>query len=614
MKSKRKGVLAVIFAILIVLQSTIFAFAATIPNATSDFYVNDFAKVFTAEEKNRLMENAVLLSEEYDGTQVVITTIKSFDGDSVEDYANEMYNQYGIGKNDMGILILLATEDREIRVEVGRAMEAYITDSKAGRFMDKYAIPYLKQNKFNEGLINLQENLINEIKSCIEAEKSKEQSGAIQGTVKDEKSYNKATIFGVIGVILIMGLISVLVFYLVKLVKSRKEKRKAEIDNLKKELAKKETELENQTERYEEEIQELRRRQAEKIEYLENSFEKTKEDLKAENQSLNSKNHSLLSKISILEDSSSTLNEELSTLKDRYRRVNELYPSADKDVDNMIAEEIEQKDMAKAKHVDDLITPCIELSARKDNVSKLSKVVFAYEDLTDTQKSYLKEDIGFVQNLYEESCRLKREYDEQVKIDNYKQEAQVAMKYVESILSIALVGTASTLADLKKAKETYSNLSSGAFEYFDKTLSNKVEKLLKDAKVDYEREQKIAQDKSTASKAEEDVKRVIKYISRGRESDLSDLEDALSEYERLNIDERKYFDISLLRQLQEFIEEAKRDKRQNEEERRRRLYNNDSDDDDFGFRSFGGTSSFGGSSSFGGFGGRSGGGGASRGF
>lgn len=66
---------------------------ANAPEATSDFYVNDFAGVFTETEKSRLMTNAVNLENELDGIQVVVTTIKSLEGDMIENYAYNMYNQ-----------------------------------------------------------------------------------------------------------------------------------------------------------------------------------------------------------------------------------------------------------------------------------------------------------------------------------------------------------------------------------------------------------------------------------------------------------------------------------------------------------------------------------------
>lgn len=73
-----------------------------IPSASSDFYVNDFANVFSTDEKARLMDNAITLSNEYDGIQLVITTIESLGDNTIESYALDMYNQYGIGKKRYG--------------------------------------------------------------------------------------------------------------------------------------------------------------------------------------------------------------------------------------------------------------------------------------------------------------------------------------------------------------------------------------------------------------------------------------------------------------------------------------------------------------------------------
>ena len=137
-------------------------YAVSIPQPTQEFYVNDFADVLTEEEEKQMLEKAVNLASEELGIQVVVTTIKSLEGESIENYAHDMYNQYGIGKDDMGVLILLSTGDRDTRIELGNAMEAYITDSKAGRLLDKHAIPHFKENKFNSGLLEVQSAVIDE--------------------------------------------------------------------------------------------------------------------------------------------------------------------------------------------------------------------------------------------------------------------------------------------------------------------------------------------------------------------------------------------------------------------------------------------------------------------
>lgn len=150
-----------------------FASAKTkIPTQTNEFYVNDFADVLTDNQEKELVQKAKSYADNNNGIQVVITTVKSLDGETLEYYAHDMYNQYGIGKDDMGVLILLVTQDRDIRMEIGTAMEAYINDAKAGRMIDIYAIEHFKNDEFAEGLIELQEGTFKEITAMTNGEES----------------------------------------------------------------------------------------------------------------------------------------------------------------------------------------------------------------------------------------------------------------------------------------------------------------------------------------------------------------------------------------------------------------------------------------------------------
>ena len=166
-RTLRSWISTLLLALLISLVVCGTACASTIPEHTSNFYVNDFAGVFTDEQIKVMMDKAVALCEEYDGVQVVITTVQSLDGETVENYANQMYNKYKIGKDSMGVLVLMSVNDRKIRVEVGRNMQAYIPDSRAGKLMNTYAIPKLKQDMFAEGLMDLQEALVADIRASL---------------------------------------------------------------------------------------------------------------------------------------------------------------------------------------------------------------------------------------------------------------------------------------------------------------------------------------------------------------------------------------------------------------------------------------------------------------
>ena len=444
-----------IFVLAIMLLTPVVYAKVTIPAATSDFYVNDFANVFSSSEKARLMEKAVTLSDEHNGIQVVVTTVKSLNGNSIEDYSYEMYNQYGIGKDDMGLLILLATEDRKIRVEVGKSMEAYINDSKAGRFIDQYAIPSLKKDKFNEGLINLQGALIDEVVSNIE--------NPDLATSASSNSEDKAIFLNAVGVFLILLAIIaliVLVVFLISKIKAKRRARKKEIENLNA-----------------------------KIKRLEKEKARGEEIAKNNAEFFNGKISNLTDKNDSLELKYQNLQKDHKTLKDRYERAKKLYPNVDSEVTAMIEEEIRQKDMAVAKKADSIIAKVINLTPSKDIVSKLGNAKDYYQTLTVKQKSYVKSDITKLNRLYDESLKLKQEYDRKVREEKNKKLAKEAETAIMAIISSISHGTASHLSRLKEAKSIYERLDSGACVYFDKSILANLDQLYEQAKRDKKRKE-----------------------------------------------------------------------------------------------------------------------------
>ena len=449
----RKSIKNLSMTVLILLATLLFstvAYAAEIPAATDEFYVNDFADVFTAEEEERLLDNAVTLAEESDGIQVVVTTVESLDGDSVENYAVEMYNQYEIGKDDMGLLILLSTGDRQIRVEVGRAMEAYINDSKAGRFMDEYAIPYLSENKFNEGLINLQEALIDEIvATTVEVDSESAQ------TTQESESASSAIgdIFGGILIAIVLIVIVLAVITLVKKIIAKSKRKQQEIDSLRHQL------------------------------------ENTKSDFKQETNNLKGVINSLLAEKGTLKTAYDTLKNKYATLNDRYERVKILYPEADQKVSDMIKEEIRQKNMALAKKVDEIIGRVINLQASKDIVQDVKRALDSYSRLTKEQRAFVESDISRLKKLYDESVELKKEYDRIQEEKRRKKAAADALSSINSVIAGITIGKSMHLRKLKDAMAIYNNLDAGSKEFFDKSALDRLNKLYGDAKRDKEEEE-----------------------------------------------------------------------------------------------------------------------------
>lgn len=116
-------------------------------------YVNDFAHVLDPAGKQRLEAYAANL-ERATGAQMAIVLVDSLEGDPVEDVANKLYREWGIGKkgNDEGILILLAVKDRKDRAEVGYGLEPIIPDGYAGGVLRNIR-PILRQGNYAGALL-----------------------------------------------------------------------------------------------------------------------------------------------------------------------------------------------------------------------------------------------------------------------------------------------------------------------------------------------------------------------------------------------------------------------------------------------------------------------------
>lgn len=131
---------------------------------TSEFYVNDFAGILSNDTRQYIVTQSKRL-EEQSKAQVVVVTVDGLSGKTIEDYATEMFRSYGIGDKtqNSGILILLALQEREIRIEVGYGLEGAINDAKAGRIIRNLATPLLKENKWDAGVKTMYTAVLKEV-------------------------------------------------------------------------------------------------------------------------------------------------------------------------------------------------------------------------------------------------------------------------------------------------------------------------------------------------------------------------------------------------------------------------------------------------------------------
>ncbi len=117
--------------------------------------VSDYANLFPTQQ---VVELEGFLQDVKNKTtaEIAVVTLPSLDGGEISDFATRLFEKWGIGKKgkDNGILLLMALQDRKTRIEVGYGLEGLIPDARAGQILDENVIPFFKEGKFSDGLIN----------------------------------------------------------------------------------------------------------------------------------------------------------------------------------------------------------------------------------------------------------------------------------------------------------------------------------------------------------------------------------------------------------------------------------------------------------------------------
>ncbi len=123
--------------------------AEDISKITPVGYVTDLAGTLDPATKAKLEALGTEL-EQKTGAQMAIVTVHSLEGESVENYAVDLFKKLGVGgkKNDNGVLLLVSPDERKYRIEVGYGLEPVINDARAGD-AGRAMVPFLRANDYN---------------------------------------------------------------------------------------------------------------------------------------------------------------------------------------------------------------------------------------------------------------------------------------------------------------------------------------------------------------------------------------------------------------------------------------------------------------------------------
>lgn len=147
----KKKVLFILIVILLFLSAGTSAYGLDVPRLEGR--INDKAGVLSTSAKAEL-DNYLAAVEKATGAQIALLTVPSLEGDSLESYSLRVTENWELGsaEKDNGALLLVAMEERKIRIEVGYGLEPVLTDAMSGYIIREVIVPDFKSGNFDRGI------------------------------------------------------------------------------------------------------------------------------------------------------------------------------------------------------------------------------------------------------------------------------------------------------------------------------------------------------------------------------------------------------------------------------------------------------------------------------
>lgn len=193
----QKNITSIFLKLLVCFLFTQISFAQfTIPKKPSfQTSVYDYAKVLSADEKTQLEEKLIRYSDST-STQIMVVTIESLKGEDVSQLATKWAHTWGLGqaKEDNGVIILVARDERKIAINPGYGLEDRLTAGIGGEIIRNIIIPEFKGGSYYRGLDKGADALFDVFK----------------GKYKGERKQNKNKNFPILPIIIIVVIVLVL--------------------------------------------------------------------------------------------------------------------------------------------------------------------------------------------------------------------------------------------------------------------------------------------------------------------------------------------------------------------------------------------------------------------
>jgi len=153
---RKAGVPACVFQfamclLFVLLPAMMFAQRAVPPH--EGIWVHDEAHVLSPQTVQQL-EYELKAHRDSTSNQIAVLVVPNLEGDDIDSYANRVYNEWKLGQKgkDNGVLLLVALQERRVRIEVGRGLEGVLTDLMSSRINRNEIAPHFRTQDYDGGV------------------------------------------------------------------------------------------------------------------------------------------------------------------------------------------------------------------------------------------------------------------------------------------------------------------------------------------------------------------------------------------------------------------------------------------------------------------------------
>ena len=133
---------------------TVFTAQAEVAVPNLNARITDLTQTLSTEQMTHIEQNLSALEKEK-GSQLAVLIMPTTQPETIEAFSLRVAEKWALGrkKADDGVLLLIAKNDRKVRIEVGDGLEGAITDASAGRIINEFITPKFRQNQFYNGVL-----------------------------------------------------------------------------------------------------------------------------------------------------------------------------------------------------------------------------------------------------------------------------------------------------------------------------------------------------------------------------------------------------------------------------------------------------------------------------